>query len=480
MERGCGILLPISALPNNYGFGCFSKEAYDFVDYLAELGMKYWQILPLGGVDEVGSPYSSVSAFAGEPLYIDIEKLLDPEEIEFFKLNKNLSLNEYRKRKTDALSYVFDKLYYVTNIDKFIEENEEWVYDYAVYMALKDELKTTYSDFPEEYKNIDSAETIAFIKQHSEEIIYYIFLQYLFFKQWSELKKYANSKGIKIIGDVPIYCSMDSVDMYANTKCFLLDENGTPKYVSGVPGDYFNPDGQIWNNPLYNYEYMKTQNYQWWVQRINHQSKIYDFIRIDHFRGFESYFAVPYGENTVQNGKWFKGPGIDIFDEFKKHKIHNLIAEDLGDISEEVRQLRKKTGIAGMKVLQFAFDGDSKNLHLPHDYERNCIAYLGTHDNDTFMGLLKDKKIKSRICEYLNLPYNVSDEIVTHMAIENLVSTNANVCILTMQDILCEGSECRINTPGTSHGNWLYRLKEDYAKDKYNKYLKSLIENKNR
>ena len=480
MERGCGILLPIASLPNNYGYGCFSREAYDFVDFLSDLNMKYWQILPLGGVDNVGSPYSSVSAFAGEPLYIDIERFINKSEIEFFKLTPELSLSEYKKRKMEALRYVFDKLYYSTNIDKFIEDNENWVYEYAVYMVLQDELEVKYSNFPPQYKNIDSEETIQFIKEHSEDIIFYIFLQYLFFKQWTELKNYANFKSIKIIGDVPIYCSMDSVDVYANTKNFLVDKGGKPTFVSGVPGDYFNPEGQIWNNPLYDYDYMRDHKYSWWVNRIKHLSKFYDFIRIDHFRGFESFFAIPFGEKTVKNGEWKKGPGMEIFDVFKKNKIYNLILEDLGDISDDVRMLKKKTGLAGMKVMQFAFDGDSKNTHLPHEYERNSVAYLGTHDNDTFMGFLKDKPSKYRICDYLNLPHNISNEVVTRMAIENLVSTNANVCILTMQDILCEGSDCRINTPGTNKGNWEYRLKPDYAETRYCSYLKQLIKNKNR
>ena len=480
MERGCGILLPISSLPNTKGFGCFSHEAYEFVDYLSEMNMKYWQILPLGLVDCVGSPYSSVSAFAGEPLYIDIEAILSAEEIEFFKLSPNISFGEYRTRKMDALRYIFDKLYYLTNIDDFIEENDYWVYDYAVYMSLQDYLKTSYTHFPDCYKNPESEETLEFIKTHSEEIVHHIFLQYLFFKQWGDLKKYANSKGIKIIGDVPIYCSMDSVEMYANTKCFLLDENGKPTLVSGVPGDYFNKDGQIWNNPLYDYEYMHKTKYSWWVQRIKHLSKMYDYIRIDHFRGFESYFAVPYGEKTVKNGVWKKGPGIKIFDEFKRNGIENLILEDLGQISNDVRELKKATGLAGMKVMQFAFDGDTKNIHLPHEYEANSVAYLGTHDNDTFIGFLKNKEVKSRICEYLHLPWNVPNDIVTRMAIENIVSTSSNVCILTMQDILCEGSESRINTPGTSKGNWIYKLKPNYKNHKYNRYLKQLIKNKNR
>lgn len=480
MERGCGILLPISSLPNKYGYGCFSKEAYEFVDFLSELGMKYWQILPLGEVDNVGSPYSSVSAFAGEPLYIDIEKYLNADEIEFYKLSSSLPLWSYRERKKEALRYVFDKLYYSTNIDKFIEENESWVYDYAVYMVLQEELKTTYSHFPKEYKNNDSPETIKFIQGHSEDIVYYIFLQYLFFKQWTELKAYANKKGIKIIGDVPIYCSMDSVDMYANPRCFQLDPNRKPLFVSGVPGDYFNPEGQIWGNPLYDFNYMKQTKYHWWVQRLKHLTKLYDLIRIDHFRAFESYFAVPYGDKNVKRGKWRQGPGIDIFYEFEKNDIDNLILEDLGDISDEVRALRKQTGLAGMKVMQFAFDGDSKNLHLPHDYEKNSVAYLGTHDNDTFMSFLDDKEMKDRFCEYLHLPKNTPNDIVTKMAIENLISTNSVVCVLTMQDILCEGKESRINTPGTDKGNWEYRLKPTYKEGRYYEYLKQLIKNKNR
>lgn len=480
MERGCGILLPISSLPNKYGFGCFSKEAYDFIDYLSELGMKYWQILPLGPVDSCGSPYSSVSAFAGEPLYIDIETILDEEEISYYKLSSDLSFEEYRQQKMEALKYVFSKLYYSTNIDAFIEEHESWVYDYAVYMAIKENLGVSYSKFPAEFKDTESQQTIDFIKEHDEEIVYYIFLQYLFFEQWKQVKAYANFKGISIIGDVPIYCSMDSVDMYANKKCFMLDDEGLPTYISGVPGDYFNPDGQIWNNPLYDYDYMKQTKYAWWVHRIKHVSKLYDFIRIDHFRGLESFFAVPYGDKTVKNGVYMKGPGMDIFDEFYRNGIRNLILEDLGEISYAVKALRRRTGLAGMKVMQFAFDGTSKNAHLPHDYEKNSVAYLGTHDNDTFMGFLKDGVQKLNFCNYFHLPKNVPNEIITKVAIDNLISTNSNVCILTMQDILCEGSEARINTPGTSEGNWVYKLRDGYKDEKINIYIKQLIKNKNR
>ncbi len=480
MERGCGILLPISSLPNKYGFGCFSSEAFDFVDFLCDLGMKYWQVLPLSITDECGSPYKSVSAFAGDPLYISLEKYLEKEEIDFYKLNSNLSFKTYRERKMEALRYLFDKIYYSTNIDKFIEENSDWVYDYAVFMALKDELKCEYIEFPDYFKNIDSAETINFIKSHSEEIIFYIFLQYLFFKDWKELKKYANSKGIKIIGDVPMYTSLDSADVYANPKNFILDENNIPKFVSGVPGDYFNPEGQIWNNPLYNYEYMKSNNYAWWTERLKFLSKLYDYTRIDHFRGFESFFMIPYGDKDVKNGKWQKGPGIEIFEIFKKNRIKGLILEDLGEISDEVRQLRKNTGFPGMKVMQFAFDGDIKNTNLPHEYEKNSIAYLGTHDNDTFMGFLTNKQSKKNICNYLHLPTTASNEVITKMAIENLISTNSVVAILTMQDLLCQGSSSRINKPGTSNENWMYRLPNNYKENQYYKYLKQLIKNKNR
>ncbi len=480
MERGCGILLPISSLPNKHGFGCFSHEAYDFIDYLNSLGMKYWQILPLGPVDGVGSPYSSVSAFAGEPLYIDIESILDESELALYKLSSDLSFEEYRTRKMEALKYVFSKLYYITNIDKFVEENESWVYDYAVYMTLTDNLKTTFSDFPPEYKDTESPETIEFIKTHQEEIVYYIFLQYLFYEQWQNIKAYANFKGIKIIGDVPIYCPMNSADMYANKKCFMLNDEGVPTYISGVPGDYFNPDGQIWNNPLYDYDYMKQTKFDWWIRRMKHCSKLYDITRIDHFRGFESFFAIPYGETTVKNGVYMKGPGMDIFDEFYKNGIRDLILEDLGQISFAVRALRRRTGLAGMKVMQFAFDGDTKNTHLPHDYEKNSVAYLGTHDNDTFIGFLADSEQKNYFCNYFHLPKNVENDVVTKVAIDNLLSTNSVVCILTMQDILCEGSESRINTPGTNEGNWIYKLRPDYKEAKINRYIKQLIKNKNR
>jgi len=480
MERGCGILLPISSLPNKYGFGCFSQEAYDFVDYLEELGMKYWQILPLGIVDNEGSPYSSVSAFAGEPLYLDIEEILDKNEIAYYNFDASDSFDEYRKKKMSALRYVFSKLYYTTNIDDFVEQHESWIYDYAIYMVLKDELGVAYTKFPKEFKDTNSPETIEFVKTHSEEIVYYIFLQYLFFKQWKELKEYANSKGISIVGDVPIYCAMDSVDMYSSSENFMLDENGIPTYISGVPGDYFNPEGQIWGNPLYDYDYMRRTKYAWWVKRIKHLSTLYDFIRIDHFRGLESFFAIPYEDKNVKNGVWVKGPGMDIFEAFYANGIKNLILEDLGEISYAVRALRRRTGLAGMKVMQFAFDGDTKNTHLPHEYEKNSVAYLGTHDNDTFMGFLRNFASKQRLCKYLYLPENVSNIIVTRMAIENLLSTNSNVCILTMQDILCEGSKHRINTPGTSSGNWTYRLRANYKDNEYNQYLKQLIKNKNR
>lgn len=479
MERGCGILLPISALPNKYGFGCFSAEAYEFVDYLSSLNMKYWQVLPIGPTDSAGSPYSSVSAFAGEPLYIDLEKYLEKEELEFFKLSRGLTHAEYRERKEEALRYLFDKLYYSTNIDKFIENNEYWVYDYAVYMTLKEVLGCDYLEFPEEFKNLDSKETIEFIRTHSEDIIYHIFLQYIFFKQWKELKKYANSKGIKIIGDAPIYCAMDSADVYSKPKNFLLSV-GKPTYVSGVPADYYSSTGQIWNNPIYDYNQMKKDGYEWWVTRLKHLSKMYDYVRIDHFRGFESYFAVPYGDTDVSRGVWQNGPGIEIFEAFKKNHIRNLILEDLGEIDDKVIALRKTVGLPGMKVMQFAFDGDMLNTHLPHTYEKNTVAYLGTHDNDTFMGFLEDPFIKNRICNYLSLPQDTDNSIITKMAIENLISTAANVCILTMQDILGQGSSERINTPGTVTSNWEYKLDQNYSSSKVNEFIRELIKNKNR
>ena len=277
-----------------------------------------------------------------------------------------------------------------------------------------------------------------------------------------------------------IYLSEDSADVWAWPELFNLDKNGCKTECAGVPPDYFSEEGQHWGNPTYNWDAIKQQNFGWWIERLKHSFAMFDHVRLDHFRAFESYFAVPFGDKDVKRGKWKRGPGIEIFNKFKENDINNLILEDLGDISDEVRALRKQTELAGMKVMQFAFDGDSKNLHLPHDYEKNSVAYLGTHDNDTFMSFLKDKKMKDRFCEYLHLPKNTPNDIVTKMAIENLISTNSVVCVLTMQDILCEGSECRINTPGTDKGNWEYRLKPTYKEGRYYEYLKQLIKNKNR
>ena len=480
MERGCGILLPISSIPNKYGFGCFSLEAKEFVDYLSELGIKYWQILPLGPVDFVGSPYSSISSFAGDPLYIDLKTMLSDEQIESFGLTRDLSFPEYRKKKMQALHLCFDEYRERINYDDFVENNRKWLINYAVYMALSDELEVGYSKFPDEYKNNNSDETAAFILNHAREIEFYIFLQKIFFAQWNKIKTYANKKGIKIIGDIPIYCSLDSVEIYATKETFWLDNKGNPSYVAAVPGDYFNPDGQIWGNPLYDYNYLKKTKYEWWVDRFKHLSKIFDIIRIDHFRGLQAFYAVPYGDTTIKNGIWRQGPGMKFFETLYANGIKNLILEDLGVIDNAVIMLRKKTGLAGMRVMQFGFDGDTKNTNLPHFYDKNSVAYLGTHDNDTFMGFLSDSETRQRICRYFHLLDDTPKEQITKVAVDNLLSTNSDVCILTMQDILFEGSEYRINTPGTSEGNWIYKLRSDYKDSNFNKYLKDLIKLKNR
>ena len=347
-------------------------------------------------------------------------------------------------------------------------------------MALQDYFGVGYSRFPDEYKDSKGDAVDEFKQKNKREIEFYIYLEYLFFEQWEKLKNYANEKQIKIIGDVPIYCAMDSVEMFSQKEIFMLDGKGKPAYISGVPGDYFNPEGQLWNNPLYNYKAMEKNHFAWWVSRMQHLSKIYDYVRIDHFRGFESFFAIPYGDTTVENGKWIEGPGMKIFEEFYAHKIKNLILEDLGIISKAVIALRKMTGLAGMKVVQFAFDDDPNNLNLPHLYEENSVSYLGTHDNDTFMGFLTDENEKRRVCGYYNIPVDTPNETVTKIAIDNLLSTNSVVCVLTMQDILFQGSESRINTPGTTEGNWIYRLPLNYKSNEFSEYLKELIKIKNR
>lgn len=475
MVRGAGILMHISSLPGDFGIGTFGKEAYDFVDFLKKAGILYWQILPLGHTGYGDSPYQCFTAFAGNPYFIDF-KLLEKEGLlkreEYINEDYGedeervdygaLYVSKYQVLKAAYRNYKNNKLLQ-QEVERFKEENKEWLEDYTLYMALKaefnyqgwihwdDEIKFRKKDAIDKYK----------IKL-ADEIEYWTFIQYLFFKQWSDLKKYANDSGIKFIGDIPIYVSADSVETWSSPENFKIDKKTLePKVVAGCPPDAFSKTGQLWGNIIYDWNYMKGTGYDWWIKRIKQNLKLYDVVRIDHFRGFESFWEIPYGDATAENGKWVKGPGIDLFNKIKEELGDiDVIAEDLGFLTEDVIKFVKESGYPGMKILQFAFDGSNGNPYLPHNYDRRCVAYTGTHDNDTCMGWFnstaKDYEVKNAI-EYLGLN---EKEGYNFGFIRGSWSSIADTAIAQMQDFLNIGREGRMNVPSSFEGNWSWRMKK--------------------
>ncbi len=478
-SRKCGVLLPIFSLSSEYGIGSFSKEAYDFVDFLQEAGQSYWQLLPLGPTSYGDSPYQSFSTFAGNPYFIDINTLIDEglltkkdagkydfggseEYIDYekiydsrFKLLKTAYDNFIKKSKSFAdRAKKFEA--YKKSRDNF------WLADYALFMALKNDNGGRSWNTWEEGVRLRKPSAIKAAKEkYKEEIDFYCFLQFLFSEQWSKLKAYANHKGIDIIGDIPIYVAFDSSDTWANPELFYLDENNEPVEVAGCPPDAFSATGQLWGNPLYKWDYHEKTGYKWWLKRIAHCYKIYDVVRIDHFRGFDEYYAIPYGNPTAEKGRWRKGPGYKLFDAMKKQLGEKrVIAEDLGFLTDSVIKLVKRTGYPGMKILQFAFDSREESDYLPHNYVKNCIVYTGTHDNDTtrnwFDTLPRDDK---KFCkEYLGIKKS-SDAVWA--VIRSAFASVSDTVIIPMQDYLELPGYARINTPSTLGGNWVWRLKKD-------------------
>jgi len=473
MERGSGIIMHISSLPGQYGIGTFGKEAYKFADFLKKAGQMYWQILPLGQTSYGDSPYQSFSAFAGNPYFIDFDMLEedgllnknDYSEINFGTnpecIDYGLLFNE--KMKVLRISYENFKQKENVEFKTFQEEEASWLEDYALFMAVKAKFDLKSSQNWDNDIRLRKEKSISeYKKQLSDEINYWSFLQYEFFKQWNKLKSYINKLGIKIIGDIPIYVAEDSADLWSNPKVFLLDEKTLkPLKVSGCPPDAFSATGQLWGNPIYNWKYLEETGYSWWINRIKQSLKLYDVIRIDHFRGFEAYWTVPYEEKTAMNGIWVKGPEIKLFDAIKKELGEiNIIAEDLGLLTEETISFRKKTGFPGMKVLAFAFSGESDNPYLPHNYEKNCVAYTGTHDNDTARGWIETTGSKQEIknaVEYLNL---TEEEGYNWGLIRGIWGSVSNTSIALMQDFLNLGNESRINFPSTIKNNWCWRAKK--------------------
>ncbi|SET10373.1 4-alpha-glucanotransferase [Natronincola peptidivorans] len=472
MKRSSGILMHITSLPSPYGIGTFGEEAYRFVDFLEEAGQKYWQLLPIGATGFGDSPYQSFSNFAGNPYFIDLDFLVeeglleksDFGDLDFGSDSEKVDYEKIFKNKLPVLKIAFHrgKEKYQEDLVIFRKENLLWLEDYGLYMALKFEFELiSWQEWPEAIKLREKNAMNYYKEKLREEINYWIFLQFLFFTQWSKLKQYANDKNIKIIGDIPIYVAEDSVDTWGNSEIFLLDEDKRPLEVAGCPPDAFSNTGQLWGNPIYRWDLLEARGFDWWIERIKGCIKLYDIIRIDHFRGLESYWSVPYGEKTAVNGRWVKGPGIKLFDAIKEKLGNvNIIAEDLGYLTPEVITLREKTGYPGMKVLQFAFDTREESDYLPHNYDKNCVVYTGTHDNDTANGwFLNGKKADVDFAlRYLKL----TEEDGYHWGfIRGAWSSVGNLAIAQMQDFLGLGSEARMNIPSTIGGNWLWRVKKE-------------------
>ena len=470
--RAAGILLPISAIPSAYGIGTFSKEAYKFVDFLKKAGQTYWQILPLGPTGYGDSPYQSFSTFAGNPYYIDLEALIEKgfitkKQCEGYDWGNNESYVDYEKiylsrfailKKAFASSKLSEDQAYLA----FEKENAFWLEDYALYMAIKDDHKGASWDVWEDEIRLREPKALkAYAKKLAKEVLFYKFQQFLFWVQWQKLKTYANDKGIQIIGDIPIYVAFDSADTWANPQLFQLDDDGMPTGVAGCPPDAFSATGQLWGNPLYRWEYHRETGYEWWMQRIGYCYRLYDVVRIDHFRGFDEYYNIPFGDPTAEFGKWEPGPGYELF-KVMKEKIGNkpVIAEDLGFLTPSVIKLVKRTGYPGMKILQFAFDSDETSVYLPHNYTSNTVVYTGTHDNDTTRSWFFSLKPKHRkfAKKYLNIR---GTKEVEWAFIRAAVSSVSDMAIIPMQDYLGLGSEGRFNMPSTLGDNWKWRMKEE-------------------
>ena len=481
--RTSGILMHISSLPGSTGIGTLGKEAFKFVDFLKKSGQTYWQVLPLCPTSYGDSPYQSFSTFAGNPYFIDFDLLCndgllkksDYEKISWGSNSEKIDFPIIYKNRFKVLEKAYKKFDLLNPaFIEFCDENKYWLDDFALYMALKNSFNgKSWNEWPTKLKTREKSALKAKMVELNSEIDFQKFIQYLFFKQWSNLKKYANENGVSIIGDVPIYVAGDSADVWANPKQFLLDNDCNPIDVAGCPPDAFSDEGQLWGNPLYDWEYMKKDNYSWWKQRIKHQYSLCDVIRIDHFRGFESYYCIPANSKTAKIGEWRKGPGIEFFREIENDlgKM-NIIAEDLGYLTPAVKRMLKQSKYPGMKVLQFAFDTDEENDYLLHNFTKNSVAYVGTHDNDTIMGYMTKtapRKTRKRAKEYLRL---TRKEGYNWGMMKAVWSSNSDTVIVTMQDLLGLGNEARMNYPSTVNNNWQWRANNDYLSDELAEKIK--------
>jgi 4-alpha-glucanotransferase len=492
-SRKSGILLHITSLPGQEGIGTLGKEAFRFVDFLKETGQKLWQILPLGPAGHGNSPYQCFSAFAGNPLLIDLEKLLEENlisekdlgEIPGFKKKKadfekvgNWKIPILRNAYINFKELVFHN--YKEEYDRFLDEHAWWLNDYALFMSARIHFgEIPWSDWPEEIKFRDQKSIQLLTDELSAEIDFRKFLQFMFFRQWFRLKEYANSQGVEIVGDVPLYVSGDSSDIWANTDIFLLDEDLNPTEVGGVPPDYFSETGQLWGNPVFNWPRLKERDYDWWIARLYFNLHMFDHVRIDHFRGLESFWSIPADQKNAVNGAWIPAYGHELLSKLNG-QLGELffIAEDLGIITPEVDKLRMDFGLPGMKVLQFAFTTDATNKDLPHNYRENFVVYTGTHDNNTTLGWLMEVEDEEQkmVKKYIK----GEDRSALAEVVEMALSSVAQTAIIPMQDILELDSNSRMNKPGTATGNWEWRFQWSQLKQKQKKFLKELTEKYNR
>lgn len=491
MERASGIVCHITSLPSPYGIGSFGNMCYYFADLLKKSQCRYWQVLPFNPVDSVNSPYRSDSAFAGNPMLIDIEDLRDRGLITNQELDTCLvedgwrvdfgRVNEDRARIYRlAFERIDDTL--KENIKEFAKKNV-WLQDYALYKALEAKFKEPWYKWPIEYKDRDKEALQEASVLLENDILYHEFLQYIFYDQWTKIKKDINKRGVEIIGDIPIYVSLESVDVWANKDVFQMKDD-VPTRVAGVPPDFFSADGQLWGNPLYDWKAMRKNHYHWWISRILHCLELYDVLRIDHFRAFATYYAIPAGSTTAKVGEWEEGPGMHFFDVLKKHvKNPPIIAEDLGgDTDPDVQKLLKQTGFPGMRVVEMAFISMGESVHLPYNYVNNSVCYLGTHDNNTLLGWLKEdlsEGERNYALQYFdfdkpedNWEAGGPNSEVAHAFIRGLFETGGGLTIIQLQDALGLGADCRMNTPATSSGNWEFKVPYYYLEQLNTGWLK--------
>lgn len=487
MNRAGGVLLSITSLPSKYGIGCFSKSAYDFVDWLKEAGQTYWQILPLGPTSYGDSPYQSFSTFAGNPYFISLEALVEEgvlteaecEAADFGDKPGSVDYEKMYQARYPLLRKAYERSKISENQDyqRFVADNGWWLGDYALFMAVKDRFDgAPWTEWAEDIRLRWPNAMDYYRRELYFDVEFQQYLQYTFYMQWMKLKNYANDRGIRLIGDIPIYVAMDSADTWAHPELFQLDENNVPLAVAGCPPDGFSAIGQLWGNPLYRWDYHRDTGYEWWISRLEYCFRLYDVVRIDHFRGFDEYYSIPYGATTAVDGHWEKGPGMALFARVEEALgRREVIAEDLGYVTDSVRELVRSSGFPGMKVLEFAFDSRDSgcaNDYLPHNYGENCVAYTGTHDNETIRGWFDSISTEEQEMarEYLCDSRTPKKEL-NWAFISLIMRSSARICIIPMQDYLGYGNECRMNKPSTVGINWKWRLTEGELTEELKKKL---------